>query len=262
MPGSAPPGPAGHCGRAPLAAPGSCPATAGGLPSWFIFLSSSIFCRTRSFADSRWSPTIRTLCGPPGAAGGRTEMYTAPPALARISLMVAPPGPMRGPTSSGGTWTSLGSAWSGKARAARGTLRAGVPIGRAARGPGLGTPSGQPLVAKASLIICSVFSTSPTMVTVPSGSWGKWSILMSAPLRLRMSRIVSPPLPMSARICTPSIFMTLKFSGATPGGGLGFWSPLGTRSCSQSGTSFAALPSSSSHFVLRRRLLSSAGAAP
>mmetsp|Transcript_81959 Transcript_81959/g.230701 ORF Transcript_81959/g.230701 Transcript_81959/m.230701 type:complete len:250 (+) Transcript_81959:1007-1756(+) len=120
-------------------------------------------------------------------------------------------------------------------------------------GGGLGAPMGQPFKTRHSLIRTSVLSMSPTMVTVPTGSWGTWSILMSAPLLARMSLIVSPPLPMSARTWRPSSFRTLNLDGCTPGGGLGPAAATLTRSCSQSGTSLfgfsATLPSASrSHF--------------
>mmetsp|Transcript_43324 Transcript_43324/g.68675 ORF Transcript_43324/g.68675 Transcript_43324/m.68675 type:complete len:362 (-) Transcript_43324:7-1092(-) len=107
----------------------------------------------------------------------------------------------------------------------------GMPSGGGGGTCGFGT-KGQPLVAKASFIITSVLSTSPTMVTLPSGSDGKWSILMSAPLRNLISLMVSPPLPMSARICTPSIRMILKRAGSKPGG---VGRPSSLRSLSQSG---------------------------
>jgi len=176
-------------------------------------------------------------------------MNTPPPAFARMSLIVAPPGPMRGPTSSGGTCISFSSGTS--------TDCPGAPGGRGGAPSGRGPDNGQPLLDRASRIIFSVFSTSPTIVTVPSRSCGRWSILTSAPLRCRISRMVSPPLPISARICTPSIRSTLKFSGAMPGGGFGpSWE---TRSCNQSGTSLGNLGGpSSSHFVLRLLLSSSA----
>mmetsp|Transcript_74159 Transcript_74159/g.229224 ORF Transcript_74159/g.229224 Transcript_74159/m.229224 type:complete len:389 (-) Transcript_74159:664-1830(-) len=204
---------------------------------------------------------MRAICGPPGAAAGSTEMCTCEPALDRSSLMEDPPGPMRPPTNSAGTCNSLGGpgaafgtaldcapggSGGGRPPAAGMPASAGVPAGRAcipapgrAGPPGSagcrgGPPMGHPFWARVSLIICSVFSTSPTIVTLPKASEGRWSILTSAPLRWRMSWMVSPPLPMSARIWIPSNLSTLNLEGSTPGGGLG--SARGIRSWSQSGT--------------------------
>mmetsp|Transcript_20959 Transcript_20959/g.54914 ORF Transcript_20959/g.54914 Transcript_20959/m.54914 type:complete len:325 (+) Transcript_20959:694-1668(+) len=260
----------------------------------------SIFWLTISKAAScsGSGPLILATCGPPGVAAGSTEMWTWLPAFVLSSLMVAPPGPMRPPTSSAGTVISRG--WPGLGLGPVNVAVAGVPAGNAgsrpcspASGPtsgappggggcipppgmpgmpgrpgrpgipgmpgmpgspgaprgGTGMPRGQPLAAKASVIICSVFSTSPTNETLPCWSFRPHSILMSAPLRWRMSWTVSPPLPISARICTAAIFSTLNLDGSTPGGGPG--SALGMRSCSQSGTPDFGPSSSHIDFLLR-----------
>jgi len=49
------------------------------------------------------------------------------------------------------------------------------------------------------------------IVTMPSASRSsfEWSILMVAPLRIRSSWMVSPPLPISALICGPLNFSVL-----------------------------------------------------
>mmetsp|Transcript_39520 Transcript_39520/g.102306 ORF Transcript_39520/g.102306 Transcript_39520/m.102306 type:complete len:208 (+) Transcript_39520:35-658(+) len=155
-----------------------------------------------------------------------------------MSLIVWPPGPISGATSSTGTGMSSSvedvlvptpATPPGRGLTSPGGL--GLPAM-----PGLGMPSGMPLPTRASLIIASVFSTSPTIVTVPSGSCGWWSILTSAPLLTRMSLIVSPPLPMRARIWMPSILRILNLSEDMPGGGCGSFFSLGIRSDSQSGT--------------------------
>jgi len=98
---------------------------------------------------------------------------------------------------------------------------------------GRGAPSGQFLLSRVSLISCSVFSISPTMVTVPSGSGCLWSILISAQLLARSSWIVSPPRPMSARIWAPSSRSTLNLPGSTPGGGSASFFPA--MSCNHAG---------------------------
>jgi len=50
--------------------------------------------------NSSSGPVIRQTCGPPGAFACSTEMFTWLPAFCRMSLMVAPPGPMSPPTRS------------------------------------------------------------------------------------------------------------------------------------------------------------------
>mmetsp|Transcript_32611 Transcript_32611/g.93517 ORF Transcript_32611/g.93517 Transcript_32611/m.93517 type:complete len:366 (-) Transcript_32611:1162-2259(-) len=317
MPGMGPPGIVPRGGPPPIMgrmppmggpAPGRQPKeptlTGGGRGclGWRAALSSSSFVATRFSACARRcsGPLMRAICGPPGLAAGRTEMWTCEPAFARSSLMDEPPGPISPPTSSAGTCSSRGGPGEVTPMGPPPPLggppgmpppgmpppggmppppdimlpcprpaRAGVPAGRAGSMPpppppicplgwppppcggiggraampccwGRATPSGQPFCAKASLIICSVFSTSPTMVTLPQTSDGKWSIFTSAPLLWRISWTVSPPLPMSARICMPSILTTLNLDASTPGGGFG--SALGMRSCSQSGT-FPGSPS-------------------
>mmetsp|Transcript_24713 Transcript_24713/g.53930 ORF Transcript_24713/g.53930 Transcript_24713/m.53930 type:complete len:244 (+) Transcript_24713:321-1052(+) len=218
-------------------------------------------------------------------------MCTWLPAFCRKSLMVAPPGPMRPPTSSAGTAISRGAPGSppgaGNAGRPGGAMPAvaGVPAGRASIAPGMpgggaGTPGGrtpggkgnpgkagggpgggrgippigQPLMARVSVIIFSHTSRlSPTIMAWPCVSLGAISILTSVPLLWRISWMVSPPLPMSVRIWRASNLIGLNLEGSTPGGALG--SAFGMRSCSQSGT--PAFPSWS-HLLLRRVSLSSA----
>mmetsp|Transcript_79992 Transcript_79992/g.259259 ORF Transcript_79992/g.259259 Transcript_79992/m.259259 type:complete len:292 (-) Transcript_79992:369-1244(-) len=199
----------------------------------FFRSSSSLFVIISSACVNMGSgPEIRAIWGPPGEAAGNTEMCTCVPAFALKSLMVEPPGPIRPPTRSAETWSSLGapgaavgppaSAWvpAGKAGRAPGGSRPAsgggiMPGGEGPPGGGMrakgmpggwpgggGTPPpiGQPFIESASLIIASVISMSPTMVKWPVGSFGPRSILISALLLCRMSCTVSPPLPMSARI--------------------------------------------------------------
>lgn len=179
--------------------------------------SSSSFVMTKASACCSLSsvPVIRQTCGPPGALAGNTEMWQPVPALVRRSLIVAPPGPMRPPTSSPGITISRGVPCSPRAvrpANARGDLlastdrpaSAGVPAGRIGRfcgGTGnRGTPSGIPFRARHSLIKFSAFSTSPTMEAVAYVSVGRNSTLISVPLRNRISSIVAPILPMTALI--------------------------------------------------------------
>mmetsp|Transcript_57293 Transcript_57293/g.159463 ORF Transcript_57293/g.159463 Transcript_57293/m.159463 type:complete len:210 (+) Transcript_57293:285-914(+) len=140
-------------------------------------------------------------CGPPGAVGGCTEIKTWPCTQALISLMPAPLEPMKRPTRLGGirTSSSPGSAF------------------RLPRTPG---KIGHPFSASASATKFSTASMLPTIDTEPYSSVGGWWILMSAPLRLRMSFIVAPPLPRRALICTAGNRKTLWFAPPPTIGGL------------------------------------------
>mmetsp|Transcript_107321 Transcript_107321/g.239609 ORF Transcript_107321/g.239609 Transcript_107321/m.239609 type:complete len:206 (+) Transcript_107321:382-999(+) len=87
----------------------------------------------------------------------------------------------------------------------------------------------QPLLAKTSRIMVSAASTLPVMETVPSGSCGELRTWMSAPVRLMIQRMVSPPLPMRHLTKASDILSTFFRQGPV--------GAAGAKSCNQSGTS-------------------------
>mmetsp|Transcript_112874 Transcript_112874/g.353017 ORF Transcript_112874/g.353017 Transcript_112874/m.353017 type:complete len:265 (-) Transcript_112874:854-1648(-) len=177
-----------------------------------------------------------------------TLMETAPPpavAFAFISLTLAPPTPMNRPTISAGT--SISSTWP--------TLAWGGGWPGMNSGSSLGSGMGQPLAARTSRITASVFEMFPTIETSPQGSLCGCLTLMSAPVRLRMALIVSPPLPSMQRICTACILST--FWPTLPlAKGPDVGCELSPTSCSQLGSSVGRLRPSpcTSHLLLRLRL--------
>lgn len=124
---------------------------------------------------------------PAGSAGGgaccKPGMPGAP--AAPIMAMAGAPGAPVIPSMLGGA-PGMAPGGPGNISIAPGMPAWGAPKASIPAG-GAGTPSGQPFAKSASLIICSVFSMSPTIVTLPTVSFGAWSILISAPLRCRMS---------------------------------------------------------------------------